>query len=233
MKRQRTSSTKAVHRAPTVVTADGSANRHLSAAERKEVKRIIDGKLARSICHNGPTAIAPVTGVLASAPTVIVAFTATNQGLGEDKRRGDQIYIDKIHFKAYLVTTAADDVVRLTVMRQAKSGFPPQPINPAVVWQNFGTAEAGILSTFQDDQPCTVLYDKRFLISTASGGKPYTVAEFTLDFSKRPLPCVYQDGTVTGTPFNTVIGDIELIAATRSAGLVTMTYVYDMTFHEK
>ena len=206
--------------------------RHLTKTEKVDVKKIIERKVAKSTLHNGPTPIPPITGLLASAPTAIAALSNTDAGLREYQRRGDQIWIDKIKVRAYLESTALNEAVRLTVLRQPRSGFPPQPINLSAIWQNYGTGTAGITSGFQDDQPCSVLFDKVYVFGQSMSPNGRYV-EFTLNFSKRPLKVVYQDGSSTGTPFNTVLGEIELVATTKSAGLCTMTYTYDVVFHEK
>jgi len=238
MKRSRTGTfTKVASRTatlPTAAAANTGVNRRLTAAEKKEVKAMITKAAPKSTTHNSATSgVPPVTGVLASAPTPILAFTATQSGLGEWQRRGDQIYIDKINFRAYLSSTAATDHVRLLVVRQPRSGFPPLPVDPTAILQNAGAGVPAIISAIQDDQPCQILYDKVFQVgnNTVAGFSNRTL-EFTLDFSKSPKRCVYLDGTAIGGPATTVEGDIELIAATRSAGLTTMTYAYDVTFHD-
>ena len=206
--------------------------RHLTKTEKTDVKKIVERKVAKSTLHNGPVPIPPITGVLASAPTALVAFSNTDAGLREYQRRGDQIYIDMIKFRCFVESTALNEVLRLTVLRQPRSGFPPQPINLSAVWQNYGTGTGGITSGFQDDQPCSILFDKRYVFGQSMSPNGRYI-EFTLNFSKRPLKVVYQDGSSNGTPFNTVLGEIELVAATKSAGLCTMTYTYDVVFHEK
>lgn len=210
-------------------------NRRLTAAERKEVKLMIQKAAPKSITHNSAVAgVAPVTGTLASAATSVLAFTATNAGLGENQRRGDQIWIDKIAFRGYVSSTAAMDHVRFLVVRAPRGANPPVAIDPTALLQNAGAGTPGIISSIQDDQPYTVLYDK--VIKAGNGtvtGFATNIIEFNLDFSKRPLRCVYFDNSATGGVSQTIEGDIELICATHSAGLATLTYAYDVTFHEK
>lgn len=191
-------------------------------------------KTPKSVCHNGPTPVAPLTGFLTGSPTTISTFTDINQGLNEYNRRGDQIYIDKIKFRAYVNSNLSNDAVRLTVLRQPRSGFPPAPINLSAVWQNFFAGGAGVVSGFQDDQPCSVLFDKVYTLGNGGSGVPECrFIEFTLNFSKRPLKVVYLDGSATGTSFNTVMGDIELVATSVGLGNVFMISTYDVYFHEK
>lgn len=239
MKRARTGTfTHKATRQMTLPTAAGQstgANRRLTAAEKKEVKALINKAAPKSTTHNSATSgVPPVTGVLASAATPILAFTALQQGLSEHQRRGDQVYIDKIVFRAYLSSTAAADHVRFLVVRQPRSGFPPLPVDPTAILQNAGAGTPGIISSIQDDQPCQILYDKVVKVgnNTVSGFSS-TVHEFTLDYTKAPKRAVFLDGTAISGPATTVEGDIELICATHSAGATTMTYVYDVVFHEK
>lgn len=225
MKRARTAS----------MAPDPEEDRGLSKAEKRDVKKMILQKVAKSRTHNGPvpTTGPLTTGLLASAPTAILAFTNINQGNNEYNRRGDQIWIDKIIFRAYVYTTTSNDAVRFTVLRQPRSGFPPSTINLSAVWQNNAAGPTGVISAFQDDQPCQVLYDKVYTLGIAAGLQECRFVEIKLDYSKKPLRVVYQDGSATGTSFNTVMGDIELVCATVGSGTVDMTYGYEVVFHEK
>lgn len=207
--------------------------RHLSKTAKEDVKKIVRARQAYSLCHNGPIPGPSVVGVLAGPPTSILAFTATNQGLNEYNRRGDSIWIDQIKFRCYVNTVASNDAIRLTVLRQPRSGFPPSIINLNAVWQNNTSGAEGLVSAFQDDQPCQVLYDKVYTLGIAAGLQECRYIEFTLNYAKRPLRCVYQDNSPIGTTANTVLGDIELVATSNGVGTVTMRYTYDLKFHEK
>jgi hypothetical protein len=236
MKRQRTGTFKA-RRVPTLPTVAGQAtgaNRRLTSAEKKEVKQLIAKAAPKSIVHNSATSgVPPVTGVLASAITSILAFTATKQGLAEDQRRGDQIWIHKIHFKCFLTSTSIEDTVRIMVARSPAISGTPLPIDWTNILQNAGAGTPGVISTIQDDQPYQILYDHRHICGNKSANWGSKVVEFTLDFSKRPLKCIYVDNTATSSPATTIMGNIELAAATQSAATTTMTYVYDVEFSEK
>lgn len=237
MKRQRTSSFTAA-RAPTLPTvpapAASTSSRRLSKAEKAEVKQMILKATPKSVTHNGPVAgTGPVAGVLASALTPILSFSRIDAGLGENQRRGDQIWIDKIHFSCYLTSTSVQDYVRFTVVRQSKSGFPPTAVIPADIFQTAGAGAPGIISSFQDDQPCEILYDKLVQVGNNTSIWGPKVHSFTLDFSKRPKKVVFTDNTAAPSVLDIVEGDITLICGTRSAATTSMTYVYDVTSHEK
>jgi len=207
--------------------------KHLTKSQKVDVKKIVERRVAKSMIHNAPGAPGPaVTGLVANIPTSIIALSNTNQGLNEYNRRGDQIWIDKIKFRCYVTTSAANDALRLTVLRQPRSGFPPSVINASAIWQNYNPGVAGYVSGYQDDQPCQVLLDRRYVMGDAAGMLNGRYITFTLDYSKRPLRVVYQDGSVLGSLNNTVLGGIELFAGSIN-GTITLTYTYDVVFHEK
>lgn len=242
MKRSRTGSfAKPVSRMATLPTLAGhprataGVNRRLSTAERRQVKQLINAAAPKSTLHNSATSgTAPVTGALNQAITSILAFTAIKQGLSEDQRRGDQVWIRKIHFKCYLTSTAIQDQVRIIVARAPHVSGSPLPIDFTQLLQNAGAGIPGIISTYQDDQPYQVLHDKVYQVGNQTSVWGAKEVDFTLDFSKRPLKAVFLDGTAISGPSTTVMGDIELAAATRGVtGTTTMTYVYDVEFTEK
>lgn len=228
MKRQRTS---------TLLTADrpaaAPAQRHLSTAEKREVKQLIAASSPRSFAFNSNTGSGPiVTGPLLSPMTPILAFTATTRGLAEYQRRGDQIWIHKIKFRCRVVTTSTDEDVRFMVVRQPRSGFPPLPVDFNNILHDNGAGVQGVLSLVKDDQPCEILFDKtiQFGIGTSYGES--RIFEFELDWSKRPKRCVFQDNTATSSPATTVEGDIELGVAARTVNC-SMSYTYMVEFSEK
>lgn len=239
MKRTRTGvHTKVASRAPTLPTCDGQprgVNRRLTTAERRQVKQLINAAAPKSVLHNSATSgTPPVTGALNQAITSLLAFTAIKQGLSEDQRRGDQVWIRKIHFKCYLTSTAIEDQVRIIVARAPHVSGAPLPIDFTQLLQNAGAGIPGIISSYQDDQPYEVLYDKVFTVGNQTSVWGVRMVEFTLDFTKRPKKAVFLDGTAISGPSTTVMGDIELAAATRGVtGTSTMTYVYDVEFSEK
>lgn len=205
----------------------------LSKKEATAVKHMINAAAPKSRLHNGPAPGPPFSGLVPNTPTAIVAFSNINAGQAEYQRRGDEIWIDKIHFKAYLLAGSTADAVRFTFLRQAGSSFPvPTVINVGAVWQNNTPGAGGVISHFQDDQPCQILYDRVFTIGTAAGMQESRCVNIVLDYSKRPLKMVFWDGTPLGGATNCVMGDIELVV-TSAQGTCNMTYVYDTTFHEK
>lgn len=223
MKRARTSTTTA--------KTTKEDDKGLSKAEKAEVKKIVLRNTPHGKAHNGPTAGPVISGPVNPLPTSIVALTAINAGQAEYQRRGDQIYIDKIRIKAYVVTTSSNDAFRMTLLRQPRSGFPPGPINLASVWQNFTAGLPAVVSAFQDDQPCQVLEDKTYTLGIAAGLQECRVIEWNLDYTKRPLRVTYLDNSAVGAPANTVMGDIELVMCCGFS--CTVTFAYDVTFHEK
>jgi len=231
MKRPRTSTfTKKPVSSPDAPYQD--PRRHLSAAEKREVKQLISQSSPKGVVHNGPASPAPISGPLLSAPTAIVAFTSIAQGLSENQRRGDQVWIDKIKFRCLLTTTSISDHVRFLVVRQVRSGMPPLPVVPADILQNAGAGSSSIISFIQDDQPCEILHDEVVIVGDNTVNYGPRLYEFTLDFGKRPKQAIFLDGTAISGPATTVMGDIELICATRTAG-TSMIYSYDVFFHEK
>lgn len=238
MKRQRTGSFAFARRQPTLPTLAAApatgVNRRLTKEERKQVKNMIEKAAPKSIVHNSHVGGLPISGVLAGPITSLLSFGAIDQGLSESQRRGDQIWITKIHFKCTLVCTASEDIVRIMVARSKATAGPPTAISWADVLQNAGTGINSIVSTVQDDCPYTILHDKLYKCGNKTAYWGTAVVDFTLDYSKRPLKVVYYDGTAAGGVSNMVIGNIELAAATiLGTGVTTMTYVYDVEFTEK
>lgn len=237
MKRARTGTVTKVTR-PASSTAYKSPYKlppktRLSATERKEVKALINNAAPKSVVHNGASSPAPPAGVLASAITSILTFGAIAKGTDENQRRGDQIWIHKIKFRANLISTSIEDVVRIMVARAPNVSGTPLPIDWTNVLQNAGAAIPGTISMIQDDNPYTILYDKTFTCGNKSANWGTRIVEFELDFSKRPLKMIFLDGSGTGSVSNIVMGNIELAACTQSAATTTMTYVYDVVFSEK
>lgn len=238
MKRSRTGTfTKMASRAPTLPTAAGratGANRRLTNAEKREVKQLIQAAAPKSVTHNSANSgIPPVTGTLSSAITSIIAFTNTNQGLAENQRRGDQIWIRRIHFKCRLFdSTSIQNTVRLMIARAPSTSGASLPIDWTQILQNAGAGTPGVISNIQDDQPYQILWDKTYTCGDKSSVWGDKYVEIELDFRKRPLKCVYADGTTLGNPANILMGNIELAAATQQS-TASMTYAYDVEFSEK
>lgn len=209
-----------------------SKRRKLSKPLRAEIVKVFNQKVAKSITHNGPVPGPIVSGAVANLPTVITDLSSTTQGTNEYNRRGDAIYIDRIRLKFLMSTTVSWEALRLTIVRQPRGSMPaPIPVQPANLWQNFVAGQPSIVSSFQDDQPYTVMKDKTFLLGIGAGMQEARLVTWDLKF-KKPLPVKYFDNTINGNATNTVVGDIQLIACS-TTGAVNLSYGYDLWFHEK
>jgi len=168
MKRQRRGSTFSARKSPRMDK--------LSPNERKQVKRIVNyNREKKHFTFSDVGAV--VTNVWN-----IIDISGVNQGDTQSTRDGDQIKVLLTEINAHLVTSTADDIIRVCVFRWSNNSVP----GAADVFQAISSTIAGYHSPYNQQNLRFIhpIYDRTFAIApqipvqtfkVRGGPQPYTV----------------------------------------------------------
>lgn len=185
-----------------------SKSRALTPAQKTQVKRIVASRVDyKTRFGTIPALPAAVPNLLTRAPSYDVSNIDRYDSGGADKntmRIGDRIKITSIRLMGTVREIGTMSTIRVMLVQHKKSAGTNVVPND-VLESNSPSWSAH--SAYEHNSPYTILYDGRFALGYQRSNVDINkVLRF-----KNPLTVEYNPITITGTPGDTLSGNIELL----------------------